>query len=131
LNKKLEEELVVKHPTLYQQYGMSPQESCMCWGFECGNGWFDIIKTLSEQIEPLGAIALQVKEKFGGLRFYYGVSEGNGDNIEKIQEFIDKAEIESYKTCEQCGKEAKTDRSNRGWIVTVCENCRKERYGND
>jgi hypothetical protein len=49
-------------------------------GFEHGDGWFDILWRLCVDLEPLVAEfeqetesqfeVLQVKEKFGGLRFY-------------------------------------------------------------
>lgn len=53
-------------------------ENLMCYGFQCGDGWFDLIWQLSEQIEaycqqqPIAAdlMAVQAKQKFGELRFY-------------------------------------------------------------
>jgi len=77
MDKKLELELVKKYPSLYQDYNGNMKYTCMCWGFSCGNGWFNIIDNLSKQITDLEkkynikVIADQVKEKFGGLRFYY------------------------------------------------------------
>lgn len=48
------------------------------YGFECGDGWFGLLQLLSEDLEALQlrwppewhVCAAQVKEKFGGLRFY-------------------------------------------------------------
>lgn len=57
-------------PKLYAQRGLSPRETCMCWGFSCGDGWEPIIRRLSAKLEAAGAVAVQVKEKFGTLRFY-------------------------------------------------------------
>lgn len=60
---------------------------------------------------------LQVKEKFGGLRWYdnaYG----------KVQEVISKYEDLSYKTCVGCGSKA-TFRST-GWVLPFCDECKKE-----
>ena len=61
----------------------------MYWGCDWGDGWYNIIDTLCHQIqwhiehnlrkdedpEAVNVEAAQVKEKFGGLRFYY-----NGGN---------------------------------------------------
>jgi len=63
--------------------------------------------------------ASQVKEKFGGLRFYMTTSTDEMDNL------ISEAEALSYKTCEDCGQPGKPN--DDGWISTLCEKCRKER----
>ena len=59
--------------------------------------------------------ASQVKEKFGGLRFY--MTHGT-DEIFKL---VNEAEALSYKTCEECGKpgEGRSD----GWVHTLCDTC--------
>lgn len=59
-------------------------------------------------------VALQVKEKFGGLRFYYG----GGDHY--VSGLVSMAESMSYKTCEECGAPGELDTS-RSWVRTVCE----------
>jgi hypothetical protein len=66
-------------PRLYKQRHLTIHESCMAWGLSVGDGWLDIIHKLSTLIEwnnsnnvahyPI-IEACQVKEKFGGLRFY-------------------------------------------------------------
>jgi hypothetical protein len=61
---------------------------------------------------------LQVKEKFGGLRFYSNFSD------EAISHVIRDAEAESLKTCEVCGKPGKPNRG--GWIKTCCAEHRPE-----
>jgi hypothetical protein len=119
----------------------------MCWGFDCGDGWFDIIDTLCSLIqndvdntirsqqyeitkglispenvvpeEDLQVVATQVKEKFGGLRFYV-----TGAN-DRVRGMIDMAEAMSYQTCDVCGNPGKA--VNDGWVVTLCEPHRAER----
>ena len=59
--------------------------------------------------------AAQVKEKFGGLRFYMTVG------IDKIFNLVEEAEALSYKTCEECGKPG--EERGGGWIHTLCNNC--------
>ena len=68
--------------------------------FECGNGWYPLIKDLITDLIELGwdKQTCQVKEKFGGLRFYI-----NGAS-EEIYKRIQTAEDLSYKTCETCGE---------------------------
>lgn len=62
-------------------------------------------------------IAVQVKEKFGGLRFYYT----GGDDY--INGMVRLAEIMSYRTCEKCGNIGEYKRRDRGYIQTLCDNC--------
>ena len=114
--------LVEKYPNLYKDYNGDMRYTCMVWGFSCGNGWYDLIDRLSRKLEPLGIVASQVKEKFGGLRFY--IQSGS----EKVYELIDEAEAESYKTCENCGESGKPNEEGY-WIKTLCDKCR-EKYNN-
>lgn len=129
--------LVKKYPKIFQDRHGSPLTTCMAWGFECGDGWFDLIDTLcsciqnhvdrqeslnktypTEERECHQVVAAQVKEKFGGLRFYVN----GGDN--EIEGMIQFAESMSYKICEQCGN--KGTRKGQRWIFTMCDNCWEE-----
>ncbi len=58
----------------------------------------------------------QIKEKFGGLRFYVSGSDKYVDDL------ISKAEDLSYQTCEFCGSNDDIMHSS-GWIVTACKKC--------
>lgn len=57
----------------------------------------------------------QVKEKFGGLRFYYDNGDGNG----YIDGLVSMAEAMSYVTCEVCGDSGKVRKN--GYIRTLCD----------
>jgi hypothetical protein len=123
MNKENTQYLLEKYPNLYRQYYLSMRETCMNWGFSCMNGWLQIIDDLSRKITELDpdVQASQVKEKFGGLRFYI---DGGSDEVYKL---IEEAEEESYKTCEKCGTKENVSRTKTGWIITLCDKCRKER----
>lgn len=82
-----------------------------------GDGWFNLIYNLLEDIDIYQKVqVLQIKEKFGGLRFYINTTQ-----IE-IHNLIDKAEIESYNICESCGTK-KNVMIGGGWIKTLCKDC--------
>lgn len=51
MNKELTRKLVTRFPVLYQGFYDSMSETCMCWGFDCNAGWFDILWMLSLAIE--------------------------------------------------------------------------------
>ncbi len=79
-------------------------------------------KDLADAIEELPVI-MQVKEKFGGLRFY--VHNGN----EKIRNYISFAEAMSGCTCEECG--APGEPRNDGWVKVLCTKHHNERNKKD
>lgn len=68
-------------------------------------------REIPEPIEQV--VAIQVKEKFGGLRFYYC----GGD--EYIRGLENMAESMSYRTCEKCGAPGKPTKDV--WIRTLCD----------
>ena len=83
--------------------------------FSVGPGWLGIIKRLIEDLIELGwdKQICQVKEKFGGLRFY--INSGS----EEIWQRIKLAESASYITCQKCGELGQV--RGDGWITTLCE----------
>jgi hypothetical protein len=62
--------------------------------------------------------AVQIKEKFGGLRFY------THPYVEEVEQLIINAERKAAITCEKCGMPGQV--GGTGWIKTLCNNCRKE-----
>lgn len=62
--------------------------------------------------------AAQVKEKYGGLRFYV---DGGDDMIDGM---IWLAEHMSYSICEVCGTTKNVTVNETGWITTRCKRCR-------
>lgn len=131
MDKKLQLKLLNDFPLLYADKDKPSYYSLVCFGFECFNGWYDIIYELSSKVEPLirewidengedgHPRALQVKEKFGTLRFYMTTA-----NDEMYKE-INKAEMMSGITCEACGKPGK--RRGEGWVFTLCNECHKKK----
>ena len=121
MNQKNEEYLFERYPVLYQGHRWPITTNLLPFGIETGNGWFRLIDQLSSDITELDkregsqTIAVQVKEKFGGLRFYI---EGGTD---AVMEAIDKAEEESLKTCELCGEPGSL--RGVGWVSTMCDKC--------
>jgi hypothetical protein len=114
-----DDELCKKYPNLYAQRNWKMDRTCMCWGFECGDGWYDLIDELSSNLERFGVQAMQVKEKFGGLRFY--ISGYNPKYSNEIDMAIGRAEKKSIRTCEKCGKPGSI--RDWGWLQTLCNDC--------
>jgi hypothetical protein len=94
------------------------------FGIECENGWENLLYRLFEGIEKIleqdsDFRIMQIKEKFGSLRVYTNFSN------DLIDTLINKAELESEKICEDCGKKGKLVKLN-GWLRTQCQKCFKE-----
>lgn len=83
-----------------------------------GPGWSKLIAELVRDLEQLGwdGEVHQVKEKFGGLRFY--IDYGS----DAVNKRIETAEKLSFETCEQCGEPGKR-RMLGTWIKTLCVSC--------
>jgi hypothetical protein len=92
--------------------------------FECGNGWFPLIKDLITDLIELGwdKQTCQVKEKFGALRFY--INTGSDEIFKKIHSYENK----SYEICETCGE--KGELRLVGWYKTLCNKHHEERKPN-
>ena len=158
MKKELDEALCAKYPLIFKDRHADMRTTAMCWGLDCGDGWYNIIDVLcglltsdyrhaetdyksikdklgkprwefdkkivtQENIDESKAkmeeeaakvsVAVQVKEKFGGLRFYVNRA------TDKHWNFISFAESMSYRTCEECGAVGKT--YTDGWHRTLCD----------
>lgn len=168
MKKELDEKLCAKYPEIFKDRFGDMRKTAMCWGFDVGDGWYNIIDALCaslyydykmaqndfeyklkivqrsdyrenlndeeqkyrvfstpieverarlKMIEERQAIpvAVQVKEKFGCLRFYV-------DNATIVHhKLIAMAENLSSKTCDVCGAPATPKKVHTGWISTRCD----------
>ena len=158
MKRELDEALCAKYPLIFKDRNADMRTTAMCWGLDCGDGWYNIIDTLcglltsdyrnaksqyeyikdlvdqprwegskdiitQEKIDDAKVrmdeeavkvpVAVQVKEKFGGLRFYVQAA------TDKHYQYITFAESMSYRTCESCGAPGKT--YTNGWHTTLCD----------
>lgn len=187
MKKELDELLCSKYPRIFRDRHANMRTTAMCWGFEIGDGWFNIINHACNRIQShidhsrktraralvynraltralrgdlrnlerfhsfrgkfteygrqnverdlanpkfmnvpdavTQVVAVQIKEKWGSLRFYtYG-----GDSY--THGIIDLAESLSEVTCEECGSPGKiyTD----GWHVALCSQHAEEQKRTD
>ena len=51
MDKNLQDYLFSRDPKLFIEKDLSPQQTFMCWGFEHGNGWFNIVDNLCFSIQ--------------------------------------------------------------------------------
>mgnify|MGYP000329473407 CR=1 FL=1 len=115
MRKDLSEILFTTHPSLYK----SRDTTLMHFGFSCGDGWFELINTLSALITKRThhVIASQVKEKFGQLRFYFKNHEEHDSDY--IYGLTIMAEILSSLICDKCSLAG--DLYFKGYVCTRCK----------
>ena len=123
----IQNKLFEKYPKIFKQKDLPMTQTCMCWGIDCNNGWYWLIDKLCEKLQydidnnnQPQIEATQVKQKFGGLRFYVA-----GSNEFQF-EIINFAEFLSYSICEKCGTTKDVKQNTGGYIQSLCSRCRKE-----
>ena len=150
MNKLLEKYLIKTYPKIFVDMYGPMDKTCLHWGIETGDGWWFLLNNLCSKIQTHiddppwvlkdddsgnhyekpkkqvcpQVVALQIKEKFGSLRFYYS----GGD--EYIRGMIDFAESLSYNICENCGRFNEDVGRTQGWIQSLCTTCATE-YGKE
>lgn len=112
MNDILSKKLLDDFPRLFRDRSATSMQR----GFECGDGWFDLIYTLSRDIEtvaregglspdsPEWPLCRQVKDKMGSLRFVVFAADGFAQVNERVSELRVDALNRSLQICEQCGK---------------------------
>lgn len=129
MTNQLEVKLVEKYPVLFEKrHATGPPLPPIAFGISCGDGWYGILDRLCEKLSALdcGVSVFQVKQKFGGLRFYVDIDqEAKDECYDEVHALIRAAERESTQTCEKCGAEG-SPRTIGGWMTTLCSDCAAE-----
>ena len=103
--KHFDKKICERFPNLFLQRTFDMTVSCMFWGFDIPQGWRWILWELCEQLEVfeknLGVKIQfsQIKEKFGGARFYYDITE--------ISEALDQKTVSEIISVLVCNAENK------------------------
>lgn len=151
MNSELQIQLCKNHPSIFREVGGKPDETCMAWGIECGDGWHDLIEALCTEIDAevqhtnrlyphlkFAVVAAQVKEKYGGLRFYVDfiynhelVEDADAmkkitSRIWEINGMIRIIESLSINVCEDCGGKCKRDTVSI-FPKAICDACEQVR----
>ena len=128
MRDELEQKLVAEFPSFFRGYRGDPRVTCMAWGCDHGDGWFDLLRDACLKIKihcdlrpELSFSFTQIKEKFGQLRIYTSAAD------ETIHHIVRQVEDESADVCEICGsREGAEVRDRRGWLSCRCLNCWEE-----
>jgi len=152
MDQQLQDTLFEKYPNLFINKDKDIRISCMAWGLECGNGWFDIISSLcfminqhednivsqreweqKQNANTKADVSVKIEKnepeyfpvKFDQIKEKFGglrVYFSGGDDY--VEGLVSMAESFSYQVCETCGQKGKPNKG--GWISTLCEECRSK-----
>lgn len=116
---KNQNKIFSKYPLIMSRIKDDIESGLQPYGIYCGDGWFDIIDDLCADLKIIiedskieDVCAVQIKIKFGSMRFYL-----NKVNP-RISDRIGNAEKLSYKVCSKCGECKEVHRSS------FCSKCR-------
>jgi hypothetical protein len=99
MNVELENKLCRAFPKIFKEN--------FC--FELDDGWYDLIYNLCIKLQKIcddnncQLEALQVKEKFASLRFYFKTENASDKVQDELYSCVDNASKESSSTCEMTG----------------------------
>jgi hypothetical protein len=139
MNKELDLKLVERYSKILKEYGGDMKQTCMHWGLECDDGWFNFLNECLNKLQyfcdlcskegrEVQVVANQIKEKYGTLRFYYTTYGANDTESKIIDDIISETERKSGYICENTGKDGEIC-SRGGWYKTLCyEEARKLGY---
>jgi len=51
MKQELDDMLCQKYPKIFANRHADMKTTCMCWGFECGSGWFNLLDNLCANIQ--------------------------------------------------------------------------------
>jgi len=88
-------------------------------------GWQDIVLRLHKKLTMLDPEyrIVQIKEKFGILRFYYETDIKYIASKQSMMRYVADAEKESGYICEKCGSPGVLVKDEFHWRQTLCDHC--------
>lgn len=88
-------------------------------GFHPPAGWLDLIVEIDDHLREVNPDyrIVQIKEKFGGLRYY---TEGLTGEQRLYVRLMDER---SFGICQNCGSTENVDQRRHGWLATLCDAC--------
>lgn len=120
--------LYADYPELFRQKDFESNRTLMGQGIAVGDGWYQIVADLCEDIQKHTDAAMasdpdfrrpeffQIKNSYGELRIQLM------DHTPIIEAFVEKAKKAARVTCESCGEPGE-ERAFRGWHKVTCLKC--------
>ena len=95
MKQELDKLLCEKYPKMMVNRNKNMQETCMCWGFECGDGWFNILNQLMSQIQH--HIDWKEKQRAGAIKYNEMAAQAKAGNFDLFEETMKALPNDEYK----------------------------------
>jgi len=86
MREELDKLLCETYPKMFVNRHGSMKETCMCWGFSCGDGWFNILDQLCSNIQH--HIDWAVKNYESNVEYNSAVTEAKNGNTAALEEYF-------------------------------------------
>ena len=109
MKQELDKLLCEKYPKMMVNRDKPMMETCMCWGFDCGDGWFNILDQLMGNIQH--HIDWKDKQRQSAIDYNEmakAAKEGNFDLFEKANEYIQDKEYKQKRLAETIAGDFRT-----------------------
>ena len=95
MKKENDEYLCKVYPKMMVNRNKNMQETCMCWGFECGDGWFPILNQLMANIQH--HIDWKEKQRKWAIEYNEMAAQCKAGNFDLFEEANKSLTNEEYK----------------------------------
>ena len=95
MKQELDKLLCEKYPKMMVNRNKNMQETCMCWGFECGDGWFNILDQLMGNIQH--HIDWKEKQRKWAIEYNEMAAQAKAGNFDLFEEANKSLTDEEYK----------------------------------
>ena len=83
MKQELDKLLCERYPKMMVNRNKSMQETCMCWGFDCGDGWFNILDQLMGNIQH--HIDWKEKQREGAIKYNEMATQAKSGNFDLFE----------------------------------------------
>ena len=95
MKQELDKLLCEKYPKMMVNRNKNMQETCMCWGFDCGDGWFNILDQLMGSIQH--HIDWKEKQRAGAIKYNDMAAQAKAGNFDLFEEDMKALPNDEYK----------------------------------
>ena len=95
MKQELDKLLCERYPKMMVNREKSMRETCMCWGFECGEGWFNILDQLMGNIQH--HIDWKEKQRNWAIEYNEMAAQAKAGNSELFDESMKDLVDQEYK----------------------------------
>lgn len=154
MKKELQDKLFKKYPKIFIQKDLDMTKTAMCWGIQCGDGWYTLLDCLCFELQnladngevtykcyPFGEFFSELfkNTKLRGrtvnkplpqivattIKEKFGTLRFyNTGYCEQSEALISYAETLSAETCEECGSTGDASLTEGVWLKTLCKRCK-------